>query len=475
MGGQDDRGWLLRQHDAMPLRPRFALVGALAVVLGLIGATPAAAMAEEHVSQRYRITATLDVATARLDAVLELTLTNRGIRPMQHVDLSLVPRALGWLVDDDLAVTVDGDPVRADWTTGINLRVSLGSLAVDDSVLIRVPFSLAVGRAPDAFSARTSVDNGVLSFGQWFPIVSTEHDVYGLGDPQISFTATTVRLELATTSPLPRNAVACPGLVDAPDPSGTAWVCEADRVRDFSFVVNPRFRLTERTAGDHRIRVYTETVDGGRTADLAVAGLIGMEDAFGGYPWQDLVLAEVGAGGGFSMEYPRMVHLTRGKVADAYVVFHEVAHQWFYGQLGNDQQREPWLDEALADFSARYLMGIGENQCSTRPVDSEVFAWEAGPTTGGDWTSCDGYFHAVFYRGTEFLSAVRGAMGDEVFFGALRSWVAANRHGFVSGGELLRLLDRHTDADLQPIFDAYLQESNAAVRRWLATAGARPQ
>jgi hypothetical protein len=475
IAGQDDTRCLLRQHDAMPPRLRYALASVLALFVGALGSVPVAAVPEEHVGQRYRIGATLDMASARLDAVVELTLTNRGIRSMEHVDLSLVPRALGWLVDDALAVTVDGEPAAAEWTTGINLRVPLGGLAVQDTAVVRVPFALVVGRAPDAFSARTSVENGVLSFGQWFPIVSTEHDVYGLGDPQISFTASSVRLELTTTTPLPRNAVACPGLVAAPPTTGTEWTCDTDRVRDFSFVVNPRFRLTERMAGDHRIRVYTETVDGARTADLAVAGLIGLEEAFGGYPWDDLVLAEVGAGGGFSMEYPRMIHLTRGKVTDAYVVYHEVAHQWFYGQVGNDQQTEPWLDEALADFSARHLMGIGENQCSTRPVDSEVFAWEAGATAGGDWTSCDGYFHAVFYRGTEFLTAVRGAMGDGAFFAALRGWVDRHRHGFATGAELLRHLQREADADLQPIFDAYLEDPNASARPRPASAGARPE
>jgi len=156
------------------------------------------------------------------------------------------------------------------------------------------------------------------------------------------------------------------------------------------------------------------------------------------------------------MEYPRMIHLTRDKVDDTYVVYHEVAHQWFYGQLGNDQQREPWLDEGFSDFGARYLMGIGENGCSTRPVNSEVFDWEADRTTGGDWTSCDGYFHAVFYQGTEFLNAVRAAMGDDAFFRAMRRWVAQNRHGFTTGSRLLGHLTDSTDTDLEPIFDAYL-------------------
>jgi hypothetical protein len=459
----------------MPPHRRYALAAGLALLIGAVGVRPAAAVPEEHVGQRYRITATLDVARARLDTVVELTLTNRDIRPMDHVDLSLVPRALGWLESDDVKVTVNGTPAGVEWTTGINLRVALEGLGVGESAVLRIPFTLAVGRAPEAFSARTSAENGVLSFGHWFPIVSTEHDVYGIGDPQVSFTASSVRFELTTAQPLPRNAVACPGLVRAPAESGTAWTCEVGQVRDFSFVVNPRFRLTERTAGDHWIRVYTETVDGARTADLAAAGLIGLEEAFGGYPWDDLVLAEVGAGGGFSMEYPRMIHLTRGKVTDPYVIHHEVAHQWFYAQVGNEQQVEPWLDEAFADFSARYLMGIGENQCSTRPVDSDVFAWEAAATTGGDWTSCDGYFHSVFYRGTEFLTAVRSAMGDRAFFGAMRAWIDRHRHGFATGDELLRHLLRWTDADLQPIFARYLADPEPSARWHPMTVRARPE
>jgi hypothetical protein len=103
-------------------------------------------------------------------------------------------------------------------------------------------------------------------------------------------------------------------------------------------------------------------------------------------------------------------------------------------------------------------MGIGPNACGSRPVDSEVFAWEAGATTGGDWTSCNGYFESVFYRGTEFINAVRSAMGDDAFFAAMRSWVDRYRHGFVTGDRLLRHLQARTDANLDPIFAAYLED-----------------
>ena len=437
---------------------------ALLALAAMLAPSLVDAAAAPQISQRYTIRATLDVASGRLDAVQELELTNRSARAMDHVNLSVIPRALGFLTMDK-PITVDVAEVPTEWTTSINLRVPLDGLAPRETATIRLAFSLDVGRAPDAFTARTSAENGVLSFGQWFPIVSTEHEVYGLGDPQISFTAEAIRLELETTTALGRDAVACPGLVSAPEATRTSWTCESTDVRDFGFVVNPRFRLTERDVDGTLLRVYTETVSGAVTADLATDALIGLSEAFGDYPWDDLVLAEVGSGGGFSMEYPRMIHLTRDKVSDPYVVYHEVAHQWFYGQLGNDQQREPWLDEGFADFSARYLMGIGENHCSTRPVNSEVFDWEADATTGGDWTSCDGYFHAVFYQGTEFLNAVRGAMGDEAFFDAMRLWVAENRFGFTTGDRLLGHLVASTDANLTPIFDAYLVDYEVTAPR----------
>jgi len=429
-----------------------ALVGA--AVLTLAPSHPANGLTTARLGQHYEITATLDVAAGRLDAVLDLSLTNESAFAIDHVNLGAVSRALGFLTLTG-PVTVDGGEATTEWTTGINLRVPV-ELASGSTAVIQVPFRLDVGRPPDAFAARLSMENGVLSFGQWFPIAGPEHDAYGLGDPQISYTADSIRLQLTTTTDLPRDAVACPGLEQAPATAGREWACESADVRDFSFVVNRRFRLTTRSVGDHEVRVYTETVSGAATADLAVDGLVGMEETFGAYPWPDLVLAEIGSGGGFSMEYPRMIHLTRDKVADPYVVYHEVAHQWFYAQLGNHQQREPWLDEAFADFSARYLMGIGENACSTRPVDSTVFAWEAAATTGGDWTSCDGYFHAVFYQGTEFITAVRSAMGDGPFFDAMRDWVSRHRHELVRGRALLRHWVGATDADLRPIYDRYL-------------------
>jgi len=422
------------------------------------GSAPAAlgSATTTSLQQAYELTATLDLPDGRLHAVERVTFTNRAGYPIGHVNLSVLPRAFGYFAFTG-KVLVNGEAADVSWTTTTNLRVELGqSLAPGQTARLRIPFRLRIGSSGGAFTARLSRDRGVISFGEWFPILSRQHDSYGVGDPQVTRTADEISLELTTSGPLPRNAVACAGLERAPATRGWHWRCRARQVRDFSFVVNPHFQLSRRWVDGVAIRVYTETVSGGITANRARTALATLNARYGQYPWKDLVLAEVGAEGGFSMEYPRAIHLTRSKVRDPYVIYHEVAHQWFYAQLGNDQMREPWLDEGFADFTARWLMGIGEHQCSGREVDSSVFAWPAGKTAGGDWLSCDGYFHTVFYKGTEFLNKVRNAMGRGAFFSALRSYIAANRYGLISTRGLLDFMQSRSDTSLQPLYRRYL-------------------
>ena len=404
----------------------------------------------------YQLTGTLDFSRGRLRVTERVTIANRAGFPIDHVNLSVLPRAFGYFALTG-QVRVGGTPAATRWTTGTNLRIALGRwLGTGESASIHVPFRLHVGSSGGAFTARTSRDRGVLSFGEWFPIISRRHDSYGVGDPQVTRTAERIRLDLTSTTVLPRNAVACPGVVHRPAVRGRHWTCISDRVRDFSFVVNPRFRLTARTVDGIRLRVYTESVDGSVTTSKARSAVARLNERYGMYPWPDLVLAEVGADFGFSMEYPRAIHLTRTKVTDSYVINHEVAHQWWYAQLGNDQMRAPWLDEGFSDFTARWLMGIGENQCSGREVDSAVFAWPAGRTSGGDWQSCDGYFHTVFYKATEFLNAVRARMGPGAFFRSLRAYIATHRYRMITTRGLLDYLDGRTDANLRPLYVQYL-------------------
>lgn len=93
------------------------------------------------------------------------------------------------------------------------------------------------------------------------------------------------------------------------------------------------------------------------------------EKAWGKYPYDtlDVVQAPYNSGG---MEYPGMV-----RISDSYAgslelvegevgkmlrldVAHEVAHEWFYAAVGNDQYREAWLDESFAVYGRICLSAL---------------------------------------------------------------------------------------------------------------------
>ena len=118
-----------------------------------------------------------------------MTITNRAPHAIDHVNLSILPRAFGYFAFTG-QVRAAGAVVPTRWTTGTNLRVSLGRwLGHGQRLSISVPFRLTVGSSGGAFTARTSRDRGVISFGEWFPILSRPHDSYGVGDPQVTRTA----------------------------------------------------------------------------------------------------------------------------------------------------------------------------------------------------------------------------------------------------------------------------------------------
>ncbi len=87
--------------------------------------------------------------------------------------------------------------------------------------------------------------------------------------------------------------------------------------------------------------------DGARAyLDRVVAALEDFGRRFGPYPWPTFTFAITPQLGG-GIEYPG--HVMQGQNTLG-VTSHEVGHQWFYGLVGNNQGRDPWLDEGLASM-----------------------------------------------------------------------------------------------------------------------------
>jgi aminopeptidase N len=146
---------------------------------------------------------------------------------------------------------------------------------------------------------------------------------------------------------------------------------------------------------------------------------------------------------------------------------HEVAHQWWYSLVGNDQQDEPWLDEALTQYSTVLFYEFIEGW---NGAVSDVLEVRYAPVAGTDddlpFTlpvseySPSNYGPVVYAKGPLFFHALRQQVGDEAFLSLLTAYLEAYRYRIAHGEDLLSLMQTHTDQDLSPLYQEWLREQD---------------
>jgi aminopeptidase N len=209
---------------------------------------------------------------------------------------------------------------------------------------------------------------------------------------------------------------------------------------------------------------------GGAAAEVAkhiAASLATFDARFGKYPYRAIEFQLINAKRGFDIgvEYPGLVVmlLNAGYTADTrFVTAHEVAHQWFYGVLGNDIYNEPWLDESFAQYSATLV----EEQWAGKAAAAKVYdrhvtrlgsrtRLPAGLSVNayGKWNM---YYAAVYGRGAQFLHTVRGEIGDDAFFRGIQQYYSAHKYGVTHTSDVKAALERSSGSDLDPLFQHWL-------------------
>ena len=161
-------------------------------------------------------------------------------------------------------------------------------------------------------------------------------------------------------------ATATTGVLDATSHHGDRErrVYRASDVRDFAIAAGALRRVVGHAGGTRIVVWYHPDVTSAATAERVLgdarASMRTFSAGFGAYPYPevDVVASAFTTFGG--MEYPQIVFSN----PDRYTVAHELAHQWWWGIVGNDEFAEPWLDESLATWSM-YLPYAPWRNCGT--------------------------------------------------------------------------------------------------------------
>jgi aminopeptidase N len=130
------------------------------------------------------------------------------------------------------------------------------------------------------------------------------------------------------------------------------------------------------------------------------------------------------------------------------VVPHEVAHQWWYVQVGSDQHDHPWLDEALATYSEWLFAGdaatrFPETTTPAAPLNSPVSAF-------ADLAS---YQQTTYVYGAQLYRDLAREIGEETLVRGLRSYAQEHRFGTATDEDLVASLSETAGADLAPFFE----------------------
>jgi len=430
---------------------------------------------------RYRIELVVNVEGRRLEGRERIEFTNRTGTPLDTLALRLYPNSPRWTPEGTLQeMPLQVEDVRLD---GQPVRVTL--VASDTAALLSLDHPLAPGEQATvdlAFelqvSHSASLPSEVWTLGSFFPMLAV-HEASGWRLDVCEFCPDIVYsesgfYEYTVTAPADWEVAATGEEVDIwENRDGTlTHVYEAGPVRDLALALSPEFHVQSQEAAGVVVSVYSLPDDpqAGEILTIATEAFSLFNERFGPYPYSSLRLAAFSGPGMTGWEYPGLIYL-HYRQSDSLLgplVAHEVAHQWWYGVVGNDVFTEPWLDEALAEYSAVLYLEKGagaeaaqqhlqkyEDQITRlrviegdeRPVGSPV--WAFAPR-GED------YFDIVYAKGAVFMNALRQKIGDEAFFAGWRAYYDRYKFGVSTGRGFLEAMQQAAEQDLRPFFEEWV-------------------
>ncbi|MEP7378417.1 MAG: hypothetical protein ABI725_02535 [Chloroflexota bacterium] len=375
----------------------------------------------------YDVTANIRWNAGRMSVTSTATVTNTTDTPVDALTFNFIPALIGHMNLREVRVGDEGTTAQVDdANVVVTLPVALdpGSQA---TVLIGydATFNTTGKKKKWLFSKR----NNVVAAYRWIPWLTKRHSwsTPNFGEPYVTQAASDVRVTLTSD----RAGVKYATSGDQTEVNGASQTFVAHNVRDFNFSASPRYKVTTSDHNGVTFGVYTLALSSSSLSSLARTAFDAFSDRVGQYPYETLNVAEIPLGGG--MESPGMIWIPSNATSSTrrrYLVTHEVAHQWFYGVVGNDQATEPFADEALAEFLARTIIGFRDSKCRQINLDGSVYDYSS---------NC--YYEVIYIQGADYLDDYRQRVGDAEFWAGLRDYYDTFKFGLGGTLELLNTLD----------------------------------
>lgn len=446
-----------------------------------------------HLTGRMRTAGPLP---ATIDGSLDLTFVNSTGIPQRVIYFRLYPNnedyAEGAITLGD--VTTGGQPLPVTLETlETTAAVTLPRLLQPgEHIELSLTFLTTIPSDPTGGYGMFQYDSATdtYSLAQWFPLLAGWDPERGWnldplsvnGDPTFTDAAF---FDVGLTAP--SNFVFAT--------SGSEVARESDGVestyrfvtgpsRDFVMAASPNFLIDSVEVDGTIVRSFhfQDSAEASQQvlADSAEALRI-FNELFGVYPYREFDIVQIDLQNrAAGVEFAGIVFIADNLywVDDPsleYTVVHEVAHQWWYGLVGNNQYQTAFLDEGLTNYSTiiywerKYGPEMAERMMVNmlkRPYFQVLFG-ERGdqiahqPTD--DFVTESTYGGIIYGKAPLGFHAIRNAIGDEAFFGALQAYTDQFSFAVATPADLLRFLEDGTDEDVAELWRHWFE---AAEGHW---------
>ena len=244
----------------------------------------------------------------------------------------------------------------------------------------------------------------------------------------------------------------------------------AGPVRDFFISGSESFIPQVTISGETNIISYSQNNDSARSAEAArvtSSALSLFNGKFGTYPYKDLQIAALPMSA-LGIEFPGLFAINEElyRDRDSYLfeptIVHETAHQWFYSLLGNNQLREPWIDEGLTQYATwLYYRERYGSSAALSLFNSFIERWdrvgrEKIPINRPVSFYRDKEYGAIIYgRAPLFFIEVHNVMGESEFHRFIRHLIKRYSHKHMDTETFRKEIIHFAGSSIDPLFESY--------------------
>ncbi|MDR1917802.1 MAG: hypothetical protein LBQ05_02330, partial [Christensenellaceae bacterium] len=248
-------------------------------------------------------------------------------------------------------------------------------------------------------------------------------------------------------------------------------------IRDFAMVLSKSFKILSATIDGTAINYYYTNDNTPEIAlQTAVKAISYFSREFWRYPYTTLAVVQTDFLHG-GMEYGSLVYISADidseTVSYQTVIVHEIAHQLWYGIVGNNQTKTAWIDEGLAEYSTAVFFEshpeygetiekIATTNLSTLAFYDEILKKFGTPfnkamsrdinsfNSGYEYTFC------TYCRGMLLFYNLAKMVGYKKFNSGLSAFATANRFAFGTKEALISALESTLKTKLSVYFDNFI-------------------